>query len=186
VYRGTRMGLRNLFWRAADASAPEERFTTKENALQVPSAISPDGRWLAFTKASVTAGNDIWLLGLGSDRTLQPLLANASFSEEGARFSPDGRWLAYVSDESGRDEVYVQAFPGPGGRRLISPEGGDRPTWSRTGRELFYTNENGMIIVDLTTEPALSAGLPRLRFEGRFFAGVGPSTEFRPTASGSS
>ena len=60
------------------------------------------------------------------------------FDESSPAFSPDGRWLAYVSDESGRGEVYVQPFPGPGGKWPISTDGGTEPAWSADGRELYF------------------------------------------------
>ncbi len=77
-----------------------------------------------------------------------------------------------MSDESGRFEIYVQPHPGPGGKRQISPEGGEEPVWSRNGRELFYRNGYQMIAVDITTEPTFSAGTPRLLFEGQYKLGV--------------
>ena len=60
------------------------------------------------------------------------------FNEGGPVFSPDGHWLAYISDESGRPEIYVKPYPGPGGKWLISTEGGTEPAWNRNGRELFF------------------------------------------------
>lgn len=92
-------------------------------------------------------------------------------------FSPDGRWLAYVSSESGRNEVYVQPFPGPGGKRQISTEGGRELLWPRDGRELFYRNGNQMMAVEVTTEPTFSAGIPRLIFEGRYW-GTGARADY--------
>src|SRR5262249_29459823 len=59
-------------------------------------------------------------------------------NSSGSRFSPDGRWLAYHSDESGRFEVYVRSFPGPGGKRQVSTGGGGFPVWSRDGKELLH------------------------------------------------
>ena len=87
-------------------------------------------------------------------------------------FSPDGRWLAYVSDESGRYEVYVQPYPGPGGKWQISTGGGKEPLWARDGRELFYRNGEQMMAVEITTEPTFSAGTPRLLFEGTYLSGT--------------
>ena len=81
------------------------------------------------------------------------------------RFSPDGHWLAYVSDESGRYEVYVQSFPGPGGKWRISSDGGTEPAWNTTGHELFYRQGNKMMVVDVTTQGTFSAGKPRMLFE---------------------
>jgi Tol biopolymer transport system component len=95
--------------------------------------------------------------------------------EAGARFSPDGRWLAYTSNESGRLEVYVQPFPGPGGKWQISTEGGTEPVWNPNGRELFYRDaENKMMAVDVSQSRdsnravSLSAGRPRMLFEGPY------------------
>ncbi|MBI3050332.1 MAG: serine/threonine-protein kinase [Acidobacteria bacterium] len=180
IYRGTRMGFRNLFWRAADGATTEERLTTKENTLQVPSSVSPDGRWLAFLEANVGTGNDIWLLSLDDARTLRPFLANPTFSEGNTRFSPDGRWIAYLSNESGRNEVYVQPFPGPGGRHLISTQGADDPLWSKTGRELFYESGDTLMAVEVRTQPTFWAGTPRVLFETRFFNAVGRSWDVTP------
>ncbi len=70
--------------------------------------------------------------------------------------APNGQWLAYVSDESGRNEVYVQPFPGPGGKSQISTEGGREVVWAHTG-ELFYRNGNQMMAEEITTEPSFSA-----------------------------
>ncbi len=84
-----------------------------------------------------------------------------TFNERGAAFSPDGRFLAYVSDESGRDEIYMQPFPGPGGKLAVSTDGGNAPAWSPTGRELFYKNGDSMMSVVVT---AGSVGAPQFLF----------------------
>ena len=82
-------------------------------------------------------------------------------------FSPDGRWIAYVSDESGRAEVYARPFPGPGQKWQISSEGGSQVLWARNG-ELFYRSGNKMMAVEVKTQPAFSAGSPRLLFDGQY------------------
>ena len=99
-------------------------------------------------------------------------------------FSPDGNWLAYVSNESGRQEVFVQPFPGPGGKRQISTEGGNQPVWERNGQELFYRNGNQMIAVDITTAPTFSAGTPKLLFEGNFQASSASIANYDVTPDG--
>ena len=81
-------------------------------------------------------------------------------NECGPQFSPDGHWLAYVSDESGRSETYVQPYPGRGGQRLISTDGGTEPVWNRNGRELFYRSGNKMMAVDITTQPSFAQASP--------------------------
>ncbi len=127
---------------------------------------SPDGQLLAFVEVNPTTGYDIWVLRL-SDRKAQPFL-RTPFNESVPRFSPDGRWLAYISNESGRYEIYVQPYPGPGGKWQISTEGGTEPIWNPNGRELFYRSGDKMMAVDIATQPSFTAGKPRVLFEGRY------------------
>jgi hypothetical protein len=99
-----------------------------------------------------------------SDHKAQPFL-RTPFNESVPRFSPDGRWLAYISDESGRYEVYVQPYPGPGGKWQVSTDGGAEPVWNPNGRELFYRNGDKMMAVEIVTQPSFAAGKPRMLFE---------------------
>ena len=117
-----------------------ERLTTSDNN-QAAGSCSPDGTTLAFVEYRPDTDTDILLLDLRS-RRVTPFL-NSPAMRSYPEFSPDGRWMAYVSDESGRDEVYVRPFPGPGGKWLISQGGGTEPLWATerkttvlpTGRE---------------------------------------------------
>ena len=86
--------------------------------------------------------------------------------------SPDGRWAAYVSNESGRDEVYVRPHPGPGGKFPVSTSGGIQPAWGRNG-ELFYRNGDRMMAVPVSTMPTLKIGQPKVLFEGDYELGPG-------------
>ena len=130
---------------------------------------SPDGQLLAFIEVNPTTGWDIWVLRHRGDRKAQPFL-RTPFNEGAPRFSPDGRWLAYISDESGRYEIYVQPYPGPGGKWQISTEGGTEPVWNPNGRELFYRSGDKMMAVDIATQPSFAAGKPRMLFEGPYVA----------------
>jgi Tol biopolymer transport system component len=166
VYRGTRLGVRNLFWKPADAATEEERLTTDaENAT--PGSWSRDGKRLAFTAQTGDTGADIWTLSLEDNRKVQVFL-NTPADERGPQFSPDGRWLAYVSNESGRDDIYVQPFQGPRRKWHISTEGGSQPRWARSGRELYYRSGDKMMAVDITNGPSFVAGSPRVLFEAPF------------------
>jgi serine/threonine-protein kinase len=158
-------GPQDLFWQLADGSGGLERLTTSE---YVPFSMSwsPDGQMLAFVEINPTTGYDIWVLRM-SDRKAQPFL-RTPFTEGAPRFSPDGRWLAYVSDESGRFEIYVQPYPGPGGKWQISTEGGTEPMWNPNGRELFYRSGDKMMAVEIATQPGFAAGKPRMLFEGQY------------------
>jgi len=161
----------------ADGSAPIERLL---QGTAYPHTITRDGATLVFQKTGRDSGADIWVMPLGTDRTPRPLL-NSPANESWAELSPDGKWLAYGSDSSGRPEVYVQSFPGPGTREQISSGGGDSPLWNRNGRELFYLSRGeapGTIrvnTVDVTLGSTVTAGTPRQLFEGRFGRTGGPT-----------
>jgi serine/threonine-protein kinase len=163
----------NIFWLLADGSGGLERLTTSQYT-QVPMSWSADGQMLAFLEVNPSTGYDIWVLRMGDPsassgqvRKAEPFL-RTSFNESVPRFSRDGHWLAYISNESGRYEVYVQPFPGPGGKWQISTEGGTEPLWNPNGRELFYRSGNKIMAVDVTTQPGFAAGTPRKLFEGPY------------------
>jgi len=144
-----------------------------------PLSFSPDGQLLVFVELNPNTQRDIWVLRL-SDRKLQPFL-RTRFNETVPRFSPDGHWLAYMSDESGHYEIYIQPFPGPGGKYQISSEGGAEPVWNPNGRELFYRCGYKMMAVDVMTQPSFSTGKPRVLFEGLYLpSGVTPSYDVSP------
>ena len=151
-----------LLSQLADGSGGLEQLTTGDTPVSC--SWSPDGQLLAFQAVGISTGRDIWVLRL-SDRKAQPFL-RTPFNESAAQFSPDGRWLAYVSDESGRSEIYVQPYPGPGGKWQISTEGGIEPIWNRSG--IYYRNENKMMAVEVTAQPSFSAGKPHVLFEGQY------------------
>jgi eukaryotic-like serine/threonine-protein kinase len=166
-------------WKSADGSGPEETLIGSQNYAQVPVSWSPDGKFLAYTSVGgpVFSGERIWILPLEGKHELQEF-AKTGFREGAARFSPDGHWMAYTSDESGRSEVYVQPFPGPGGKWQISVEGGNWPVWARSGRELFYLNGSKIMSVGVTTQPSFATSTPRLLTDvpmqtSNFYAGNG-------------
>jgi Tol biopolymer transport system component len=165
----------------ADGSGGLERLTKGEYA-RVPMSWSPDGQLLAFMENNPTTGYDIWMLRL-ADLKAQPFL-RTPFNESVPRFSPDGRWLAYISNESGRFEVYMQPYPGPGGKWLISTEGGTEPAWNSNGRELFYRSGDKMMAVDIATQPSFMAGKPRVLFEGRYVATPATSPNYDVSRDG--
>jgi serine/threonine-protein kinase len=173
TYRKTTEQEQSLYWKRADGTGSEERLTT--GLRDGTSSWSPDGQLLGFYDTLNAAGStdrNIWLLPLAGDRKPRPFL-QTPFNEAALMFSPDGRWVAYVSDESGRNEVYVLPFPGPGGKWQISVNGGGDPVWARSGRELFYLEGTQMMAVDIETQPTFRAGTPRRLFDGGFVTGVG-------------
>jgi Tol biopolymer transport system component len=149
----------------------------EETVLQsgLPSDWSRDGRFLLYATLDSKTKYDLWALPLtGNDRN--PIsIARTEFNERQGQFSPDTRWVAYVSDESGRPEVYVQPFPpsSVGSNKIpISQSGGDQPRWRRNGKELFYFSLDGKLMsVDVTSSPAFHAGIPKHLFSPPLFYG---------------
>ncbi len=183
AFQSSKEGPLTMFWQLADGGGELERLTTSRY-LQGPHSWSPDGQLLAFIEVNPITGIDIWVLQL-SDRKAQPFL-RTRFNETAPRFSPDGRWLAYVSDESGRFEIYVQPYPGPGGKWQISAEGGGEPVWNRNGQELFYRSGDKMMAVEIATQSGFAAGTPRLLFEGPYEQPPVPTSNYDVSPDGQS
>lgn len=150
-------------WIAPDEGDSEETLAAPKLG-QFPSGFTPDGRTLVFQRRDPDTQGDIWILPLEGDRTPKAYLRGPAH-ERAAALSPDGRWLAYVSDESGRDEVYVRAFPDPGPPVQISPDGGGEPRWAPSGREIFYRSDEGMVAVALEAASALRVGRREVLFD---------------------
>jgi serine/threonine protein kinase/Tol biopolymer transport system component len=171
----------SILWQLADGSGGPERLTTGEY-LRAPSSWSPDGQLLAFFEVNPVTQRDIWVLQM-RDRKVQPFL-RTQFDEAVPRFSPDGHWLAYISNESGRYEVYVQPYPGPGGKWQISTDGGTEPVWNPNGRELFYRSGDKMMVVDISTQSGFVAGKSRMLFERRYERASFPSSNYDVSPDG--
>jgi len=165
----------NLYSKAVDGSEPVKRLTVSASH-HFPSSWSPDGTVLAYTELNLETSLDIWLLSTASQGT-QPWLQTA-FNESAAAFSPDGKWLAYVSDETGEDEVYVSAFPGPGGKTTLSSGGGREPRWSPDGSELYYREKEWLMAVSVATGAGFDAGAPRRLFEAPFDEAGAPYADY--------
>src|SRR6185503_6183910 len=109
---------------------------------------------------------DVWTVPAGRGDTVPYL--RTEFAERLGRLAPNGRWMAYVSNESGRDEVYVRPFPLSDGKWMISTAGGTEPRWRRDGGELFYlAADHRLMAVDVETRSQFSQGLPRALFDAR-------------------
>jgi serine/threonine protein kinase/Tol biopolymer transport system component len=175
AFQSNKGGRPNIFWQLADGSGGLEQLTTSEHN-EAPMSWSPERQLLAFIDIDPASGYDIWVLRMG-DRKAQPFL-QTPFNESVPRFSPDGRWLAYISDESGRYEIYVQPYPGPGGKWQISTEGGTEPAWNPNGRELFYRSGDKMMAVDIATQPGFAAGKPRMLFERQYVRTPGTNSNY--------
>jgi serine/threonine-protein kinase len=126
----------------ADGSRPPE-LLVHTNVSVDESLISRDGKWVIYRQGSGTARH-LYAMRLGVDTIGRPLLPGSTAQEFSPTLSPDGRWLAYASTESGRDEVYIRPFPdAQSARFVVSRNGGLEPTWSRSGREIFFRTSGG-------------------------------------------
>ena len=162
-----------LSMQSTDGSGRPERLGGDVGMMDIPYSLTPDGT-LAFVKYSPTAEGELWVLPM---HAAKPAAARRLFSippadaDAGPMFSPDGRWVAYAaSDASGRRQVYVQAYPGPGGKHQVSIDGGNEPTWNPArgphALELIYRNGDDMMAVTITTDPVFSQQKPRRLFSG--------------------
>jgi len=157
----------DLFEKAADGQG-EEKLLLKSDELQIATDVSRDGRFLVFMSQSKETGWDLWSLPLSGDRKPAVFL-KTPFREGLGTLSPDGRYLAYNSNESGRPEVYVQSFPGPGGKWQISTQGGAEAHWRADGKELYYrAPDQKFMAVEIQTAGSFNAGVPQVLFPGRF------------------
>jgi len=182
VYGAARPASQGLFWRPADGSGPEEQIAASTNLLY-PGSVSPDGKTLTYVEMDPREQGDLWTLSLEGDRKPRPLLESPYDEQDGA-VSPDGRWIAYRSNVSGRYEVYVQAFPGPGPKTQVSTGGGVEPLWARGFRELFYRHGNRMMVVETRIGPAFVAGAPRALFEAAYDTVAGPAPMYDVSPDG--
>jgi len=191
TFRSGRTTPLSLWWTTADRSGGDERLTSVEGPMQNPESWSPDGRTLLFTQRTSDAGGDIFSLSLDGDRRPRPLV-QTKFDEGSPKFSPDGKWVAYCSNESGRQEVYLTPYPGPGAKIQVSNDGGFDPVWRRKGGELYYRRGDSMMVVSVVTQTKLELAKPRVLWEGKYSHGVssqcGPagatSTNYDVTADG--
>ena len=150
----------------ADASNPPESLNTGEWAEA--ESFTPDGASLMYSTFSAAANDAAtWLLPLAAGARPTRVLPGIGRMYD-AQFSPDGRWIAYVSAQSGRPQVYVQAYPGPGERVQVSADGGREPHWAPSGAELYFRTPTKLMAAAVRTGPALEVGKPRALFEGDF------------------
>jgi Tol biopolymer transport system component len=136
VFNSTRKGVYDIYRKAIDGSGGED-LVLATLLPKGPSDWSPDGRLLLFRSPDPKTGFDIWAVTLEGERKPFPVV-RTNFDERDGQFSPDGRWIAYESNESGQYEIYIQPFPGPGGKIRVSRNGGAQIRWRRDGKELFY------------------------------------------------
>ncbi len=154
LYRSDRGARTGIYWRPADLSAGATQLDLGHHFDVYEAVMSPDSRYIAFQLD--TLGADIYYQAVSGDSTPHPIATNPSAVEIMPRISPNGQWIAFTTDESGRNEVVVQPFPGPGGRVQVSVTGGTEPVWSRDGRRLFYRGDGFLMAATVGPGPAFA------------------------------
>ena len=142
--RPSRNGPADLFEKAA-SGAGDDRPLLASGEPKSPLGWSPDGQWLLYSTRHPKTGLDLWAAPMAGDRKPVPVV-QTPFDETAGQFSPDGRWVAYQSNESKPVQIYIQPFPGPGGRRQVTTAGGSQPRWRPDGKELFYVGLDGRLM----------------------------------------
>jgi serine/threonine protein kinase len=166
VFASNRSGNFDMYRVSTDGDSEAKRIGQSE-VDRIPTSFRRDGELLAFYEINPSTQRDLWIMPLDGDRAPSPFLIGPS-DERAPMFSPNGRWIAYVSNESGRDEVYLTAFPEPGGKTRVSSDGGVEPYWSRDGKNLYYRNGRGLYVVEVTSGNSVRVGSSRLLFEGEY------------------
>ena len=161
----------DIYWTSADGSGAAQPLYAAPGTEQEVQ-FTPDGRTMAIRLSTpgTTTKRDLWIAAVDSPQAAHVYLAS-QFEERSMALSPDGRWMAYVSDESGRDEIYVRSFPEPSGRWQISVEGGLEPRWAHSGRALFYRTGDSLVSVAVTTGTTFVPGPRSLVFTRPYFLG---------------
>ena len=155
---------RNIFVASVDGTGDPLQLTDLEQA--VPSSWSSDGK-LIFFHQSVESGRNIGVVRVDEPGSEEIVLRD-SFQKVEATLSPNGSWLAYMSNESGRNEVYVRPYPSLDRKWQVSSDGGSEPVWAASGRELFYRSWTRMMVVEVAPGEDFTASRPQVLFEGSF------------------
>jgi eukaryotic-like serine/threonine-protein kinase len=185
VFASNRGGVHDLYRKLASAGPGQHELLLKSDNPKTPRDWSRDGRHLLYSEFHPDTDYDLWVLPMTGERKPAPLL-QTRFSERNGVFSPDAKWLAYVSNESGRGEVYVQPFPTTGAKWQISGSGvarnQDRLRWRHDGKELYYLDaERNLVAVPTRIGDSFEAGTPAILFNSGIQR---PRTGFEVTDDG--
>jgi Tol biopolymer transport system component len=186
-------GLRIIYYAAGDegglyvknaSGAGGKELLLASASEIIPTDWSRDGNLILYQLTPTAGASDVWALPLSGDRKPYPIL-EGPFDQTQAVLSPDGKWLAYTSNESGREEVYIESFPDRSGKWQISTGGGQDARWRGDSRELFFLGADlQMMAVALQTEPNFEASVPQRLFNARVLFPTGIRNHYDVSADG--
>jgi Tol biopolymer transport system component len=187
AFESVESGAVKLAVRPSNGGGPQETLFESSQG-KIPCDWSPDGRFLLYYVPDPKTGTDLWVL---PEETRKPFVfLKTDANELWGQFSPDGRWIAYQSNETGRYEIYVRAFPEAGGPVPISTTGGVYPRWSRDGKELYFIAPDAKLLAVRirATATAVEPGAPAILFQTQRVGGglnvIGRSHQYDVTADG--
>ncbi len=182
-------GIMNLYWKLVGAQPGSEELLLSTSQVKLPMDWSVDGRFLLYNVINARRDLDVWALPLDGTRTPFEVV-QTEFNEQLPQFAPDGKWIAYESDKTGRFEIYVQPFRGPGGASPISANGGTQVRWNPNGKELFYIAPDGRLMavpIRFSSDGAtVEGGAPRGLFATHVSNTNAPRQQYAVSANGQS
>ncbi len=166
IFQSLQLGHSDLHHKNSNGSGNEETILQSERS-KYATDWSPDGRFILYLAFDTKTNLELWAVPVSGERKSIPFI-KTPFGVSQGQFSPDGRWIAYSSNESGKWEVHVAPFPGPGGNWQVSINGGSEPRWRRDGKELFYMAPDGKIMaIEVKEGPSFEAGTAKVLFQTR-------------------
>jgi len=167
AFSSDRGGTRDIFVKPTSGAEPEKAILTG-GLFKDPCAWSPDGKLLVYRAHDPKTQYDLWRIATSGEGEPTRFLATP-YNESAAAISPDGRWIAYLSDESGRVEVYAQSFPEPGSKQRVSTAGAAEGmlAWTRGGNEILYVSgeARSVVAVPIRASASLAIGAPEVLFD---------------------
>jgi len=170
AFISNRDGPFNVYWKLADGTGTTHRLLTGPGTHR-PSTWTPDGESILFNKIDPQTAGDIGVIPFEAPDSVR-MLFTERYHETQPVLSPDGQWIAYVSDETGRLEVYVRSYPELEGKWQISTEDGDEPLWSHDGRRLYFRSGNRMMAVGVETDGGFRPGAVSVLFSGNYVKSI--------------
>ena len=169
AFRSTRDGVGALYQKPSNGQG-EEKLLLQNGSLKLPTDWSRDGRYILYQEFDPKNDWGVWALPMFGDRKPVPVVSGP-FTESNGVFSPDGHFVAYRSNESGRNEIYIQTFPVATGKWQVSNTGGNDPSWRPDGKEIIYRGLDQRIMsADVRLGQAVQVGVPQVLFPGRVSA----------------
>jgi len=173
VFASNREGPANLFWIPSDGSTLDPEPLLRSPSSKFPSSWSSDKQELIFLQLNARREFDIMSYSIEGGQEPRLVVGtefpyDVNLAGGAAALSPDGHWIAYWSGVTGKPEIWVRSYPGPGAPTRVSPNGGLEPVWSRDGSELFYLEDNKLMSARIETEPELRVQPPQVLFESSY------------------